>query len=136
MDAHTAYTEVLVRWMQRIDDEQSPVIDGAGDQTMDFVYVGDVARANVLAATTAVTDDVFNIASGVETSLDQLAHALLDAMDSDLPVEYGPPRAASAVERRLAATRHARDALGFETEVDLHDGLARLVAWWRARRAS
>jgi UDP-glucose 4-epimerase len=79
MDAHTAYTEVLVRWMQRIDDGIPPVIDGAGAQTMDFVYVGDVARANLLAATSAVTDDVFNIASGVETSLDELAHALLVA---------------------------------------------------------
>jgi len=136
MDAHTAYTEVLVRWLQRIDDGLSPVIDGAGDQTMDFVYVGDVARANVLAATSDATDDVFNIASGTETSLDALAHALLAATGSDLAVEYGPPRAVAAVERRLAATHHARDGLGFETEVDLAEGLARLVAWWRARAAS
>jgi UDP-glucose 4-epimerase len=136
MDAHTAYTEVLVRWMQRIDEGRPPVIDGAGDQTMDFVYVGDVARANVLAATSDATDDVFNIASGTETSLDELAHALLGAMGSELAVEYGPPRAVAAVERRLAATHHARDVLGFETEVDLPEGLARLVAWWRARPAS
>jgi UDP-glucose 4-epimerase len=135
MDAHTAYTEVLVRWMQRIDDGHAPVIDGAGDQTMDLVYVGDVGRANLLAATSAVTDEVFNVASGTETSLDELAQALLAAMGSALPVEYGPPRSFAAVERRLAATHHAREALGFETEVDLTEGLARLVAWWRARRS-
>lgn len=133
MDAHTAYTEVLVRWMQRIDDGLPPVIDGAGAQTMDFIYVGDVARANVLAATSARSDDVFNIASGVETSLDELAHALLAAMGSDLEVEYGPTRAVPAVERRLAGTEKARAALGFDAEVDLREGLKHLVAWWRAR---
>jgi nucleoside-diphosphate-sugar epimerase len=135
MDAHTAYTEVLVRWMQRINDRQPPIVDGAGNQTMDFVYVDDVARANLLAATSDVTDDVFNVASGVETSLDELAHALLTAMGSDLAVEYGPARAVPAVERRLADTEKARKVLGFEAEVDLSEGLAQLVDWWRARCA-
>jgi UDP-glucose 4-epimerase len=133
MDAHTAYTEVLVRWMQRIDEGLPPVIDGAGAQTMDFIYVGDVARANVLAATSTATDDVFNIASGAETSLDELAHALLAAMGSDLEVEYGPARAVPAVERRLAGTEKARSVLGFDAEVALDEGLKHLVAWWRAR---
>jgi UDP-glucose 4-epimerase len=133
MDVHHAYTEVLVRWMERIDRGLPPVVDGAGAQTMDFVYVGDVARANLLAATGPATDEVCNIGSGVETSLDELAHALLEAMGSDLEVEYGPPRALPAVERRLAATDKARALLGFDAEVDLHEGLARLVAWWRTR---
>lgn len=133
MDAHTAYTEVLVRWMQRIDDGIAPVIDGPGDHTMDFVYVGDVARANVLAATSTLTDDVVNVASGVETSLRELAEALLTAMGSDLQPEYGPPRAVASIERRLAATEHARRVLGFSAEVGLEEGLARLVAWWRGR---
>jgi UDP-glucose 4-epimerase len=136
MDANTAYTEVLVRWMQRIDDGLAPVIDGAGDQTMDFVYVDDIARANILAATSAVSDEAFNIASGVETSLDELAHALLVAMGSDLSVEYGPARSAPAVERRLADTEKARAQLGFEAEVDLAAGLERLVTWWRGRPAA
>ena len=135
MDAHTAYTEVLVRWMERIDQGLPPVIDGAGRQTMDFVYVSDVARANVLAATSPATDDVFNVASGVETSLDELAHALLHAMGSDLAVEYGPARALPAVERRLAGTDKARAGLHFEAAVPLPEGLARLVEWWRARKA-
>ncbi len=105
MDAHTAYTEVLIRWMQRIDDGLPPMIHGAGDQTMDFVYVTDVARANVLAATASVSDEVYNVATGVETSLVELARALLDAMGSELDVEFGPDRDVPAVERRLAAHR-------------------------------
>jgi UDP-glucose 4-epimerase len=134
MDAHTAYTEVLIRWMQRIDDGLAPVIHGAGDQTMDFVYVGDVARANVLAAGASVSDAAYNVATGVETSLDELAHALLHAMGSDLDVEYGPAREVPAVERRLAATAAATRDLGFSAEVGLTEGLERLVAWWRGGR--
>ncbi|MDQ1431923.1 MAG: UDP-glucose 4-epimerase [Actinomycetota bacterium] len=133
MDAHTAYTEVLIRWMQRIDDGLPPVIHGTGDQSMDFVYVGDVARANVLAATASTTDEAYNVASGVETTLDELAQALLVAMGSDLDVEYGPAREVVAVERRLAGTAKAKDDLGFVAEVELAEGLERLVAWWRAR---
>jgi UDP-glucose 4-epimerase len=134
MDAHTAYTEVLIRWMQRIDEGLPPVIHGAGNQTMDFVYVGDVARANVLAATAPVTDAAYNIATGVETSLVELAHALLQAMGSDLEIEFGPDRDVPAVERRLAATDRAARDLGFTAEVGLAEGLDRLVEWWRARQ--
>jgi UDP-glucose 4-epimerase len=134
MDAHTAYTEVLIRWMQRIDDGLPPIIHGAGDQTMDFVYVTDIARANVLAATATASDEVFNIATGVETSLVELARALLQAMGSDLEIEFGPDRDVPAVERRLASTDRAARELGFTAQVDLAEGLAGLVAWWRARR--
>ncbi len=69
MDIHGVYTEVLVRWMERIDAGEPPLILGDGLQTMDFVHVADIARANILAAEADVTDDVFNIASGAETSL-------------------------------------------------------------------
>jgi len=131
MDTHGAYTEVLIRWMDRIDRGLSPVIYGDGKQTMDFVYVEDVARANALAATAGVTGEVFNVASGVETSLNELAQALLTAMGASLAVEYGPERKVNAVSRRLADPSRARACLGFETRVDLDEGLRRLVAWWR-----
>src|SRR4029079_17340304 len=72
MDTHGAYTEVLIRWMERIAAGRSPVIFGDGLQTMDFIHVADIARANVLAAESNVTDEVFNIASGSETSLNDL----------------------------------------------------------------
>jgi UDP-glucose 4-epimerase len=134
MDVYGAYTEVLIRWMERIDAGQPPLILGDGTQTMDFVYVEDVARANVLAAEANVTDEVFNIASGVETSLKELAITLLRVMESDLQIEYGPERKVNAVSRRLGDTRKASCLLGFETSVSLEDGLRRLVAWWREER--
>ena len=102
MDIYGAYTEVLIRWMERIAAGQPPLIFGDGRQTMDFIDVEDIARANILAAQSDVTDEVFNIASGVETSLNDLADELLKVMDSDLRPEFGPERKVNPVPRRLA----------------------------------
>src|SRR6266850_7881714 len=89
MDIYGAYTEVLIRWMERIVVGQPPLILGDGTQTMDFIYIDDIARANILAARSPVTDEVFNVASGEETSLNDLAAALLRVMGSNLRPEYG-----------------------------------------------
>ena len=134
MDVHGLYTEVLVRWMERIADGKPPLIFGDGLQTMDFVFTRDIARANVLAATSDVAEGTYNIASGTETSLLGLAEALLEVMDTDLPVEHGPDRAVNGVARRLADISAARRDLHFEAEVSLADGLRELVSWWRPLR--
>ena len=132
MDVHGVYTEVLVRWMERIAVGKPPLIFGDGLQTMDFIFVADIARANLAAMEADVTDEVFNVASGVETSLRELAEALLAVMGSDLEIEFGPERSVNKVSRRLADTSAARERIGFEAEVGVADGLQRLVAWWRA----
>ena len=134
MDVHGLYTEVLVRWMERIADGRPPLIFGDGRQTMDFVFTSDIARANLLAAESDSADGIFNVASGRETSLLDLARALLRAMDSDLEVEHGPERAVNGVERRLADTTAAERALGFVAETGLETGLRELVRWWRPLR--
>ena len=132
MDREGKYTEVLIRWYDRIKRGEAPIIFGAGDQTMDFVYVEDVARANVLAMKADASDEVFNVACGVETSLRQLCDALLRAMDAKLEPAHVPlpaERKAVEVQRRLADTRKAERLLGFRAEVGLDDGLRRLVQW-------
>jgi UDP-glucose 4-epimerase len=134
MDVHSLHTEVLVRWMERIAEGTPPLIFGDGTQTMDFIHVEDIARANVLAATADATDEVFNIASGEETSLAELATHLLQVMGSPLAAQFGPERAVNKVPRRLADTGRARERLGFEAHVGLEEGLAGLVAWWQAAR--
>jgi len=134
MDIHGKYTEVLIRWMERLEAGEAPLILGDGSQTMDFVYVDDVARANVLALSSDVSDEVFNVASGVETSLNDLAAALMHVMGARTPPAYGPERKINAVPRRLASTDKAERLLGFRASVPLDEGLRRLVAWWRAAR--
>jgi UDP-glucose 4-epimerase len=90
----------------------------------------------VLAATGDVTDEVFNVGSGVETSLLELASELLAVMDAPPTVEHRPPRAVNDVRRRLASTEAAARRLGFTAEVDLREGLTRLVDWWQRERAT
>jgi UDP-glucose 4-epimerase len=130
MDAFGVYTEVLIRWMERIAAGQPPLILGDGLQTMDFVNARDVARANVLAAKADVTDEVFNVGSGEETSLRELADTLLRVMGSTLEPEYGPARKVNPVPRRLADVSRARKRIGFEASIPLEEGLRELVEWW------
>jgi UDP-glucose 4-epimerase len=130
MDIHGLYTEVLIRWMERIESGTPPLILGDGLQTMDFVHVADIARANILAAEANLTDEVFNIGAGTETSLRGLAVALSEVMKSDLAPEHGPVRAINGVTRRLADTTAARLRLGFTAEIELRfeASVERLVA--------
>ncbi|WP_020668511.1 NAD-dependent epimerase/dehydratase family protein [Amycolatopsis nigrescens] len=130
MDVHGLYTEVLIRWMERINRGEPPLIFGDGAQTMDFVHVHDIARANLLAARAPVTDRVYNIASATETSLRRLALDLLTAMDSALEPEHGPERKVNGVTRRLADISAAAADLGWRPEIGLTDGLRDLVSWW------
>lgn len=135
MDIHGRYTEVLIRWMERLEAGQPPLIFGDGQQTMDFVHVRDVARANILGAKAKASDEVFNVASGTETSLLQLAEALAAAMGRrGVAPEFAPERSINPVPRRLASTGKAERLLGFRATTSLDKGLSELVKWWRAER--
>jgi UDP-glucose 4-epimerase len=130
MDIHGVYTEVLIRWMERLAKGEPCLILGDGTQTMDFVFIEDIARANLLAAKANVTDEVFNVASGTETSLNELAAALGRVMGCCRTPQYGPARKVNPVSRRLADTAKAERLLGFKARVSLEEGLSRLVEWW------
>ena len=136
MDTFGAYTEVLVRWMEAIDAGRPPVIFGDGSETMDFVHVRDVARATLLAAAAPVSDVVFNVATGVETSLKTLAETLLAIMGSSLRPAYAPRRKVNPVPRRLASTAAAQEGLGFRAGISLEEGLRSLVTWWHEQRSA
>jgi UDP-glucose 4-epimerase len=131
MDVCGVYTEVLIRWMERIAAGQAPVIYGDGSQTMDLVHVRDVARANLVAAKSAVSDEVFNVGTGTEISLLELATMLSKVMGSSLPPHHEPARKVNAVTRRQADPSKAATMLGFNAEVTLEEGLRDLVRWWR-----
>jgi UDP-glucose 4-epimerase len=135
MDIHGKYTEVLIRWMERIDAGIPPLILGDGKTSMDFIYIDDIARANVTGLKSDVSDEVFNVASEVETTLLDLAETLMRVMGkSNLQPEFGPERKVNAVPRRLASTEKAQGLLGWKAEVSLEEGLERLVNWWRVNK--
>jgi UDP-glucose 4-epimerase len=136
MDVYGAYTEVLIRWMERLEAGMPPLIYGDGSQTMDFVHVHDIARANLLAAKSDVTDEVFNVASGTETSLLELAQALSGIMGSNVAPQHQAARTVNGVTRRLADISKAERLLGFKAEISIEEGLRGLVEWWRQKTAA
>jgi UDP-glucose 4-epimerase len=135
MDITGVYTEVLVRWLDAIEANRPPLIFGDGKQSMDFVYVEDVARANLLAAQSDVTDEVFNIGTGIQTSLNELCQMLLNLTGSSLRPEHREARAVANVQRRRAAVEKAERMLGFRATVSLEQGLLELIRWRQATKA-
>lgn len=131
MDIFGRYTEVIIRWLDCIDAGTQPVIFGSGEQCLDFTYVSDIARANILAMESGVTDELFNIGTGITTSLNELLCILLELTDSDLEPIYKPERKVGAINRRVASTEKSFNLLGFKSEVALCVGLQQLIAWRR-----
>lgn len=129
MDLTGVYTEVLIRWLDAIEAGKPPLIFGDGAQSMDFVFIDDVARANILALQSDTTDEFLNVGTGVQTTLNDLCSALLELASSSLTPEHRPARAATNVSRRCASTEKAERLLGFRSEIDLREGLQRLIDW-------
>ena len=135
MDMTGVYTEVLIRWLDAIENDTPPLIFGDGSQSMDFVYVEDVARANLLAAQSDISDDVFNVGSGTQTSLYELCMLLLKITGSSQRPEYRAPRSVGNVQRRRAAMEKAEKLLGFRSTVSLEQGLRELINWRHTAKA-
>jgi UDP-glucose 4-epimerase len=135
MDLDGVYTEVLIRWIDAIQSGVPPKIFGDGTQSMDFVYIEDVARANVAGLVSDATDEAFNVGTGVQTSLNQLAELLLKVCGSSLTPQYLPARTVNNVQARRAAVEKAENLLGFRASVDLQSGLQRLVEWCEHAKA-
>ncbi len=137
MDTYGKYTEVLIRWYKAIKQNQPPLIYGKGEQTMDFVYVEDVALANVLSLKSNISDEVFNIGTGKETSLNTLCNMLIKTMSSNLkPKHIHIPKSRSKVEvtRRQADTTKTAKLIKFNAKTDLSKGLKKLVLWLENQR--
>jgi UDP-glucose 4-epimerase len=108
-----------------------PVINGDGEQTRDFVYVDDVARANLLALTSSASG-ALNVGTGEETSVNELARLLARAAGYTKPIRHGP--AAPGEQRRSSVDpRAALASLGWAPAVPLHEGLVRTTEWFRQR---
>ena len=135
MDVTGVYTEVLIRWLEAIEANKRPLIFGDGAQSMDFVYVEDVARANILAAKSDITDEVFNVGTGVQVNLNELCQLVLSMTGSSLQPEYREARTVANVQRRRAAIEKADKMLGFRATVPLEQGMRELIRWRQASKA-
>jgi UDP-glucose 4-epimerase len=135
MDLDGVYTEVLVRWMDAIQGGRPPKIFGDGSQSMDFVHVEDVARANIAGLVSDAVDEVFNVGTGVQTTLAELSQMLLKIYGSSLSPEFHPARSVNNVQARRAAVEKAEMLLGFKSTIDLETGLRGLIEWHNNARS-
>src|SRR5207253_9509619 len=130
------HLEVMIRWLDLIDERKPVVLFGDGSSSADFVYVDDVVRANMLAAESSATNAIVNVCTGVETRMSELAGLLLEVTGSDVGVEYRPQPAGALPARRYGDPRRAQEVLGFTARVDLREGTRRLIEWRRAALAA
>lgn len=130
MDTDGKYTEVMIKWLDCIRDNINPKIHGDGKTTMDFVYVEDVAKANVSALLSDVTDEAFNIGNSRETSLKELLELMLKVNDSKLTPDFIESNTINPVGKRLADISKAKKLLNFTPKVRLEEGLKKLSNWY------
>ncbi|MGV8123592.1 MAG: NAD-dependent epimerase/dehydratase family protein [Candidatus Xenobiia bacterium LiM19] len=127
-DYKGAYVAVIMKMLDRIDNNQPPVIYGDGSQTYDFISVEDTARANILALKGDTVDTFYNVGSGKGTTVKEIAELLLELTGSSLKVHY-EPQGQTFVTHRIGSTEKAGKEIGFTTQVELREGLQKLIDW-------
>lgn len=130
MDTDGKYTEVMIKWLDCIKDGKSPKIFGTGNTSMDFVYVKDVAKANIAALDSDISDESFNVGNKEETSLLQLLKLLLKVNNSNLKPEFHEENSINPVSRRLAENSKAKKLLNFQPSISLETGMKELSNWY------
>jgi len=135
MDIRSKYVEVMIKWLDLIDQGKPLTLFGDGSASADFVYIGDVVRANMLACDTSRTDAIVNVCSGVETRMRDLAELLLEVTGKPVGLEFKPQPTGGLPERRYGDPRRAEELLGFRATTPLAEGLRQLVAWRRGTLA-
>ena len=131
MDVRSRFVEVMVRWLNRIDEGKPLTLFGDGSSSVDFVYVGDAVRANLLACASEAPGAIVNVCSGVETRMRDLAALLLRLTGSSVGMEFKAQPEGALPARRVGDPRRARELLGFEATTTLEDGVRRLIEWRR-----
>jgi UDP-glucose 4-epimerase len=134
-DYHGAYIAVIMKMLDAIDRGDGPTILGDGSEAFDFVAVEDCAAANVGAIKADATDRFYNVGTGKRTSLKELAQMLVELTSCSKPVQYASRSQATLVRNRIGCPRRATAEIGFTAEIDLMDGLKRLIDWRRNHQA-
>lgn len=127
-DYKGAYIAVIMKILDRLDQGLPPLIYGDGSQAYDFIYVSDVARANICALESATTDTFYNVGSGIQTSIKELAELILAVTGKDLKIQY-EPAGQTFVKNRIGDPGKASREIGFTYQVKLAAGLKKLIEW-------
>ncbi len=131
-DPESMYAAAVPKLLERILHGKRPVIFGSGEQTRDFIHVSDVVQGLLRAAEAPPEADgqVFNLGCGGRVSINDLAHKMLELLESSLAPEYGPERSGDVMHSQANIDK-ARTVLGFEPKWDALTGLAEAIDWYR-----
>ena len=132
-DYQGAYVAVTMKILDRLDKGLPPIIYGDGSQAYDFVYVQDCGPANVCAMKADTTDEFYNVGRGIRTTIKELAEMILEVTGSDLEIQY-EPGGMTFVKNRVGSPEKAERELGFKAQVELREGLERLIDWRNAHK--
>lgn len=128
-DYRSAYISAIMNFINKIDAGEAPVIKGDGSATMDLIYVGDVADANILALKSDVTNECFNTAYGKETTVKELLNILVDLMGAKNVKPIYEPRDKKLVSRRYGCPKKAKKMLGFSAKTTVKEGMKKVIEW-------
>jgi len=131
-DQTAAYTGVIPIMLNKIDANEQPVINGDGSQAYDFIDAEDAGRCNVLAMKNEISDEFYNVGTGVQTSIRKLCDTILEMKQSNLVVKYNPyseDDARRMVQNRIGCPEKVKNDLGFDYQYSLKEGLQRLIDW-------
>ena len=131
-DQHGAYSSVVPVVLNKIDRNESPIVNGDGSQAYDFIYVEDVARSNVAAVKSSIKFGYYNVGTEVQTTIKELCNAILKLKNSKLKINYVPYSkndARQLVQNRIGSKHKAEKELGFKYKYSLEDGLMELISW-------
>jgi UDP-glucose 4-epimerase len=131
-DQTAAYTGVIPIMLNKIDANEAPVINGDGTQAYDFIYVEDVAKCNIKALESEISDEFYNVGSGIQTSIKELCDLILNLKNSSLKVNFKPyseDDARRMVQNRIGCPIKAEKDLGFKYTYSLEEGLNKLINW-------
>jgi len=131
-DQHAVYTGVVPIMLNKIEANEAPVINGDGSQAYDFIYVEDVARANVSALLSEIKLGFYNVGTEVQTSIRELCDTILRLKKSNLKVQYKPyseDDARQLVQNRIGSAKKAKEEIGFQYKYNLEQGLQALIDW-------
>ena len=133
-DYKGTYIAVIMKILDRIDQGLPPIVYGDGSQAYDFIYVSDVAHANICAVKSMATNQCYNVGSGVQTSIKELTEKVLEITGSKLAIQY-EPAGQTFVTNRIGDPARAKDEMGFKYKIELEDGLKELIKWRNSYKA-
>ena len=132
-DYKGTYIAVIMRILDNLDEGKPPVIYGDGSQSYDFIYVEDAAYANICALKSDVSDEFYNVGTGIKTSVKQLTEMIIELYGKQLDIVYNP-QGQSFVTNRIGSTDKAERELNFKAATNLKDGLLRLIEWRKSHK--